>query len=158
MADPLITQADLEQRIGPANLAKMLDDDGDGIADPANVTWVLTTASRIAEGILRIAFKSQAQIKAIVDADDAIKNDIVEIGIGLSGGRRPGFLGADGKTPYSGWREAAEKRLKEVAEAKRRAIGEDTGGTNERLKSEVRPGTEPVYGVTSTNPKGFGGF
>ena len=157
MAD-LIDQADLEQRIGPRMLAQLLDDDGDAVADESNVSWVTSTASKIAAGILRSGFGDYAQIEALVAADEAVKNDVVEIGCGLAGGRRPGLVGQNGKCPYDGWRVRAEKRLREVASAKTRAIGEDTAGANKTIATSVSPTRTPCFAATKANPQGGGGY
>lgn len=157
MAD-LITQADIEQRIGAAELVRLLDDDGDGVADSGNVTWALTAASAIAKGILYRAFSSETKIEALVAADPGVLNDVVEIAVGLAGTRRPQLLGADGRSPYSHWRKDAEARLDRVASAKTRAIGEATAGLNETVYSNVSPTRTPLFAATKLNPTGPGGF
>jgi len=157
MAD-LITQSDLEIRIGARAVAEFSDDDGDGVADVDVVAWALSTASREAEGALRPGFPTAAQVAAIVGADSAVLNLIVEIAAGLLGGRRISTLSADGKAPFEGWRERALKRLREIGAADARAAGEETGGGNALLRARVNPKRDMVFAATARDPKGPGGF
>jgi len=157
MAD-LVTQADVEQAFGARPLVQLLDDDQDGTADAALVSWMLTTASTRARGILYRAFPSEAKIDTIVAADESVKYDVCCIAIGVAGGRKPGLLSADGETPYTKVGLMGEKRLLQIVRGERRAIGEAAGGTNELFKSQVTPTRDKVFGATAADPKGPGGF
>jgi hypothetical protein len=154
----LITQADVERRIGARTLAQLLDDDGDEVADAANVTWMLNTASRIAEGALKPGFPTAALVATLVAADAAVLNDVVEIAAGLAGGHKPGLVGADGRSPYDGWRDKAEKRLVALGKAESRATGEETAGNNRKLATSKSCGRELLFSSTPSNPTGSGGF
>ncbi len=157
MAD-LITQADLENRIGVTELIHLTDDDDSGQADADKITWALSTASSYAKGLLYKGFQSEEKIELVVAADPALKNDVVEIAVGLLGGRRRQLVGEDGRNPYSGWREKAEQRLQQVAVAKRRAIGEETGGSNDTIGTTVQPDRAMIFAATKDDPIGPGGF
>ena len=157
MAD-LIDQADVEARIGPRCLVDLLDDDGDGIADASRIAALLTAASKIARGILYRAFPSSDQIDDLVEADEGVKNDVVEIFVGLASGGRPHMLGPDGKSPFSSWRAEASKRLNAIADAQIRSIGEETAGANQTLTTTVQPTRTPIFAATADDPIGPGGF
>ena len=154
----LIDQGDLETRVGAATVVQFTDDDGDGVADAATITWLLDTSSRIAEGILLKGYPSTDSIALLVGADPALLNDVVEIACGLMGGRRSGLLGPDGKVPYDGWRERACKRLQDVATAAIRSAGESAGGMNQILKTRVTPKRDMIFAATRDKPNGSGGF
>lgn len=159
-ADDLIVQLDLEIRVGASTLRQMLTDDGSTTIDSTLVTWALETASAEAYGLLRPGYTADETIKTLVDNDPGVKNAVVELAIGLAGTRRPGILAADGSTPYSKWRSAARKELKEWGEGKRRAKGETTAGRNQNIPARVGPiaAGDTVFIPTTENPQGKGGF
>lgn len=156
----LATQADWELLVGSQNLAQMLDDDGDGVADAATVTAILEYASRIAEGLLLGAFGSASVIATLVAADVALKLSVCEIASDLAARRRPAFLSADGKTPYTGWRDRAEATLREVANAHRRSVGEATAGANQTIltQTNLADRSEFTFAAVDGNEPGPGGF
>lgn len=159
-ADALVSQAALEDRVGARVLARLLDDDNDGVADPALVEWVIETASAEAYGLLRNGFESDDKIRDVVDTDAALRNAIVELAIGLAGSRKPSMVAADGSTPYAAWRAAATKSLREWGMGKRRAKGETEGGRNAATRVRVQPipAGDTVFIPDGSNPKGPGGF
>lgn len=159
-ADLLVTQEDLENRVGSRVLARLLDDDGDGVADPSLVTWCLRTATDEAYGLLRTGFRSDEQIRDVVDTDAGLRNAITELAIGLAGSRKPSMVATDGSTPYAQWRTHATKTLEAWGAGKRRAKGETEGGRNEATKVRVQPiaAGDTVFIPSSSDPKGPGGF
>lgn len=155
----LSTQARLESRVGARQLVAMADDDQDGVADAAIITWAIDIGSRRAEGILLGAFGSTTRIKQLVDADPSLQNDIDEICLGVLSTRRPSFLSPEGTTPLSLLGRAAEKRLREVADTDRGAAGEETAGQNDAIATHVnRDPTTFVFAASASNPRGPGGF
>lgn len=159
MGDPLITQADIENRISPRELVALADDDGDGEADASKITQAIQVASDAGYAALLGAFSSNARVKTLVQNDAAAKNDVVEIAVGWLGTRRPHMMAADGKTPYSSWRSDAEKRLKQLKDAEIRSPGEETAGANSTLATSVnRDPPDFMFVGTRQNPRGKGGF
>lgn len=159
MAD-LFTQQDLERHIGPTEVAQLLDDDGDGVADAANVAQVIDVASDMAVGLLRGGF-SEAQILDLAANDWAVKEAVLDIAAGLCGKRRKEFGGASGEYPYKGRRDEGIQTLKDIAAAKRRAKGEATAGINQRIGTTVNVNRDEaplVFTPTKKNPVGPGGF
>lgn len=162
----LISQSDVEQRMGgPRYLVQLTDDDGDGTADTAIVAWGLDEASRIAEGLLWRGFPSLTKIAALVAADSAAKGAVADIACGLFGGRRNEFVTEAGK-PQQHWRrEQGEKYLRQIAETARRSPGEASVGANDMLRMRVTrevPPTTFVFSDTSAERaaggRGPGGF
>jgi hypothetical protein len=155
----LIDQSDIETRIGVRTVRKLTADDGGPDADAAVVAAACDFASRRGEGILRSAFGSATVIAELVQADSSVKNAIVEIACGWLGGRHAANLDKDGKVPYDGWQTRAEEYLTEIADAKRRAIGEDTAGQNQKLSASTVPSSRTLHYLSTENdPNGPGGF
>lgn len=163
----LITQADLEYRLGgPVRLVQLADDDGDGTADPAIVSAAIDEASRLAEGILWSGFPNITQIATLVANDSSLRGAISDIGIALLGDRRPEFVNDAGK-PRENWRRAqGEKVLRDIARTDRRAAaGEAVAGANTELQSRSsreKPPTTFVFSDTgaqrAAGGRGPGGF
>lgn len=158
----LISQSDLELHIGVQTVAQLSTDDGSETPNAAVIAKVLQGASDAARGILRSGF-SDDQVDDLVDAlvgdDQAVKDHVLDIAAGLLGQRRPGLLSPDGTTPFSGFRRAAEKALKETAAGKRRAAGETNAGSNSKLKARTNQSTKkPVFASTKDDPVGPGGY
>ena len=137
----LIEQSDIEDVIGVKKVVEHADDDGDEVADPNVIDKLLSKASSYARGALLPGFPSQELIDELVANDEAAKNDVVELAIGLLGKRREQLLGEDGASVYSKWFDPALKRLRAIGEAKRRSIGEKAQdvGQNQLLRAEARP-------------------
>jgi hypothetical protein len=157
----LITQAELERKIGPQNLAQLTSDDGSDVADATIVDEIIEEASDRAIGLLWSGFPAEQRIIDLVTADRAVKGAILDIAAELAGMRRSVLQTAEGKTPYSGWAARGEKRLAEVASGKRRARGEAEVGKNDRLGTRVNQASPPrrtVFASTSDDPVGPGGF
>ena len=154
----LVTQAQLEIRFGVQTVARYCDDDGDDIADASVVEQILQAGSDEAKGIMLAAW-SGAQIEIIADKDAAVREHVLAICADLMAMRRAEFLDANGNTPYSGIRDRAEKRLKEIAKAERRSIGEESAGTSVIITSKVTPDPPRlVFSRTTDSPGGRGGY
>ncbi len=157
----LITQRDLELRIGSNNVARMCNDVGGNDADQEILRKVIGQASARARTLLYRAYPSNEQIKNLVTADEGVKMLVEDLAIGLMGDRRPGFLASDGKTPYSSFRGRAEKALRAFADADDRPAGEESAGASSVVAAEAHPSRaqrDPVFAASSDDPKGPGGF
>lgn len=163
MATNLITQADLERRVGARTVAQFLSDDGGQAPDPTLVNEVLDEASRRAEGLLLPAFSLESVVKLALD-DVAVRGDICDIAADLMSRRRPALLADDGTTPYSKWRKDAEEHLKLVAKNELRLAGErgpSGAGVNRAITIANKPNIDPpqfVFAGTKDRPGGTGGF
>lgn len=158
---PMISQRDLELRIGADNVARMTNDDGGTEPDPEIMQKVLIQASSRARTLLFRGFPSNDQIEELVACDEGVKMLVEDIGIGLMGDRRPGFIAADGRTPYSAFRTRAEKALRDVADGADRSAGEEAAGGVGTVAGEAKPARaqrDPVFAATANDPKGPGGF
>ena len=159
--DALITQADLELRIGARNLLKLTDEQHNATVTAALITRACAIATSVGVGLLMPGFEADAQVQLLVENDEGVKNAFVEIAIAWLGGRKPGMLAADGSTPFSNWRAPAEKMLAEIAAGKRRAAGEVLAGTNKAaIPMRVQPlaAGDTIFLATTDNPTGPGGF
>lgn len=161
MADrALITLAQLERRFGPLTVARYLDDDGDEEAEQSVAEEVLLEATQVAEGLMKPGF-SLAQMEVMVENDLAFRGLMLDIAADIMARRRPELLDKDGGTPYLGIRNLAEKRLKEIARAEARLIGEESAGSNQKLActTNINRRTYPlVFQPTNEDPTGPGGF
>jgi hypothetical protein len=161
MSAALVTQLDVEQRIGLSAVTQLCDDDGDGTADPAVVTQVLDEASSIARSILWNGFPSEDQIALVVADDTAVRGAIADIAVALMGRRKQEFRGEDGRGPYGSWRKDAEDVLKRTAMAERRSPAEKTAGANVSVGTSTNrapPSYNFQFAGTRANPRGSGGF
>lgn len=157
---PLITLAQLERRFGPTTVARYLDDTGDEEAEQSVEEEIRTEATQTALGLLKPGF-SREQVAAMVETDFALRGLILDIAADVMARRRSEFLDGDGKTPYSGIRDAAETRLKEIADAEARLDGEQDAGSNQKLavRTNIDRQTYPlVFPPSSSDPRGPGGF
>lgn len=154
----LATQAELELHVTPNALARYLDDDGDGEADARPTEQILLRASQEAKAHLLPAFSTD-QIEGLAAADPAIRGAVLDIAADLMARRRPALLTADGKTPYTGWRDQAEAYLKSVAKGEARSAAEESAGLNQNLAVTVN--IDPVdfsFARTADRKTGRGGF
>lgn len=159
-AEALITLAQLERRFGPATVARYLDDTGDEEAEQSVEEEVRQEATQVAEGLLKPAFTLE-QMKAMVEIDFAFRGLMLDIAADVMARRRPENLDKDGNTPYTGVRNAAETRLKEIAKAEARLIAEETTGPNRKLqaRTNIDRTTYPLtFPPSSNDPVGPGGF
>ncbi len=155
----LVSQSDVERRCGASVLVQLLDDDRDGVADPANVSEMLDVGSRDAESIMLKAW-SRDQIGQLAAEDVIVREAICDICIGWAGERKPGFLQADGLTPWAKKRERGERVLHEFASGKRRVGAEEVVGVNQTIGARVTNDVPPtfVFAATKADPRGPGGF
>jgi hypothetical protein len=153
-----VAPVDVERRIGAVNFARLCDDDGDGVADPAIVAEVLEEASRIAEGILLRAF-SLSTIAKLAASDIALRGAICDVAIGLAGRRRPELLGPTGN-PYTEMRKDGERVLFNMTKAEQRIAAEEQHGVNGTIGGGISVGlpAKHVFAPSRTNPRGSGGF
>lgn len=159
----LITQEDLERKIGVRAVAQLSNDQGGTTADTTVIGEVLGEASDIAKGLLWDAFPSDAQIEALVGADKAAKGAVTDLAIGLLGMRRLSLQDSEGKSVHERRYDRAERKLQQIAEGRvRRAKGEATAGRNKQLgvthNNTREAGKKTIFAATADNPKGPGGF
>ena len=154
----LVEQADVERRIGRQSFARLCDDDGDGVADPAVVADLLEEATHVAEGILLRAF-SRATIAKLAATDVALRGAICDLAIGLAGRRRPELLGPNGN-PYTEMRKEGERVLAMMCKAEQRIAAEENVGANATIGGATTRPVPPrhVFATSRTNPRGSGGF
>lgn len=154
----LISQADVEKRIGALAFARLCDDDGDGAADAPVVEELLEEASKIAEGILLRSF-SRATIAKLAADDIALRGAICDVAIGLAGRRRPELLGPNGNA-YTEMRKDGERVLFNMTKAEQRIAAEETDGANGTIGGaiSVHLPARHVFARSRTNPRGSGGF
>lgn len=161
MAD-LITQSDIELRMGEADFARFCDDDGDGVADTGPVKSILAEASAIAKDILWSAFPSVALIEGLMSHSPSAKGAVCDIACALAGKRRREFLGPDGKNPYSDWKKDGEAMLERIAKGERRLSAEETQGRNQTIGNRVNRSDDATFQFafpgTRKNPHGPGGY
>lgn len=159
--ESLFTQADLELRIGgPAYLARLCDDNGDGTADVQVVRYIQAEATKIVQGVLWGAWPSVTQIKELVGADAGLLGFTCDVAAGLAGSRRPEWVTNDGK-PFFEWRYArGVGELRRVSDGRLRTPSEATVGTNETLfiRTEPAPPATRQFLPTREKPRGTGGF
>lgn len=156
---PLISQADLELRVGARRIVELTDDDADGVADEAPVAAVIQAASDRAGGKLLAAW-SLAQIIALAAEDSAVRAAVVSVALGYLGERRPEFTDAQGRTLYSAQRADGLSQLDDIVRAKTRSVGEEKVGVNRTLGTRVSRQRPPTFtfAATGRDPKGPGGF
>src|SRR5678816_1687641 len=166
-AEDLITQADIELRIGgPEVLARFCDDDRDGTSDADVVAMLISDASQEAIGLLHNGFPTFALVAKLVQEDESVLRSIVDIACGMAGDRRPDMVDGGGNPIMGGRRDRGAKRLRELAQAQQRAAGEEEAGPNAILRSRVSrnislPGEAfyfPRQSRGDNSPKGGGGF
>lgn len=160
----LITQADLERRLGgPAVLVRLAADDGGVAADATIVADLLAEASLLGYGLLWNGFPSEEQIALLVTNDVAVKGAVCDIACGLAGQRRPEWVNDKGE-PMMGWRRLqGERVLAQIVKRERRAGGEQQAGTNtltrSRRSARMKDDSAPSFFANSDkDPKGPGGF
>lgn len=159
-AEALITLGQMERRFGPETVTRYFDDTGNEEAEQPVEEEVRIEATQIAEGILKGGFNLE-QMKAMAAIDFAFRGLMLDIAADVMARRRSENLDKDGNTPYTGIRNAAEKRLKEIAEVKVRLIAEETTGANQKLtaRTNIDRTTFPfTFPPSSSDPNGPGGF
>ena len=154
MADPLVTQADLETRFPPAIVKAIFCDDRTGLAGP-RLALALNEGSRQAEAILMTAF-TLAQIATLVSEDEAVKGAICRLVVSMGVEGKPEWSG-DG-APYTALKKDARTTLGDVAKARLRSRGEPVAGANTTHLPTVSH-AEPTFQFAPTrnrqNPGGY---
>lgn len=153
-----IALEDLEYRVGASNIARYLDDDGDGTADENVVEAILAEASGYADSLLLGAF-STATIEA-VKADARFIGAVADIALGLAAERKPEWQRSDGKFPYAERMMRGREALEAIGKGAERLGLEETTAKNPRKfgASHVPLPVEHYFAPSRTNPKGSGGF
>lgn len=150
----LITQSQLEMSMGgPDQLRMFTDDDGDGIADPEPVNWIIEAATHDAAGILRAGWNAE-QVVALVNADPAVRNHVLAIAKGFAGERRPQLTDPNGKMLFAALRDTARGFLQALAATQLRSIEE---GLSVAANSKTNPKTNvtrPVEFTFAGSPTG----
>lgn len=138
MSQALVTQQQVELKVGSLTLSQLTDDDGDGVADQLVLDYCSEVASDVAYGILLKAYPSEQRVQQLVSDDAAVRDAVVDVYVGVAGERRPSLLTQDGETPYSAWRKRGERFLQDVVAGKYRPKGEALGGENELQQTDVQ--------------------
>lgn len=157
---PLITQAELERRIGADRARQLLDDDRDGQADQAAFEEVIQEASDVAGGELLGAF-SQDQIVRLAAADRGLRGAVILVALGVLGERRPEFVDPQGRPLFAGFYDRGVARLKAYRSTASRIAAEEKEGQNLTMGTRLRaPRGVGVFSFVPTrrNPKAGGGF
>jgi hypothetical protein len=156
---PVITQQDVEDRIGPERLAQLLDDDGDGVADAPLVGRLLQQATDRGAGRLLKAFSAD-QIAKLAAADAGLRDAFVDLFLMFAGQHRPEFVDANGRSVFAEIGRGGLATLGDYAAARDRILAEETKGTNQLLGFRVTRARPPIFTFAATkgNPRGPGGF
>jgi hypothetical protein len=156
MADPLVTQADLEARFPAQVVRRVFSDDGSQNPGP-RLAVALDEGSRQAEAILLKAW-GLAQIPTLVADDTAVKGAVCRLVMALGAEARPEWSG-EGQ-PYATLRKNARQTLDDLVKAELRSRAEATAGANTNHLPRVSNARSPsfVFAATRGNPKAGGGF
>ena len=137
---------------------RLFDDDGDGVADVANVASACEQASSEADSLLLEGWPDLNAV-AIVATDPAIKRHIGWIALHFRAQSKPEWRDANGVAPYRAEYVDAEKHLGDLAKARLRTNKEGSAGTAVVGKGR-RIGPTPVFtmAISKTQLKPPGGF
>jgi hypothetical protein len=95
----------------------------------------------------------------MVEVDKAVRGYCCAIAIGLAAMMKPGLLNAEASNPYVKAQDRAEKKLKEIADGKRRFAGEEFAGSNQKLGTSTNRDPIPsIFQATKGRRIGPGGF
>lgn len=156
MADPLVTQADLDARYPPNHVARIFCDDGSGLPGP-RLAMALDEGSRQAEAILLKGWTSLDSIKKLVDEDSAVKGAICRLVVSLGCEGKPEWSGEG--APYATARKDARQTLEDVARAALRSRGEAVAGKNTNQLTRVsNPQCPPFMFAASKGRPNPGGY
>ena len=156
---PYITEQDMWNRIGPAEVKRMLDDDGDGVADAGPLAAIIEEAESYADSILTRAFP----LLRIADlaSDKRLVGAISDIAIGLCGERRAEWAHPQtGEYPHALRFKRGKETLMAIAVGQERLAAEATAGRNRTVPGAInrRIPAVHVFATSRTNPRGSGGF
>lgn len=156
MADPLVTQADVEARFPPSVVRALFCDDGSGTAGPRLVI-ALDEASRQAEAIL-LGSWGLDQIALLVQNDAAVKGAICKLVIAIGADGRPEWSGP--VAPYATFRKDARQMLTDLQSTALGSRGEEQAGANTVGHAQVNNSRSPnfLFAATKNNPRAGGGF
>lgn len=156
---PLFSQAQLERRVGATKLAQMLDFDGDGVADMAQVEEVIEEASSVALQLLLRVWPTEEAVALGVGEDPALQAYAIEIGAGVAGRRKSEFCNEKGEGPFDAWETRAVSRLEKFVSAHRRSKGEKEAGTHPLARTRANQVPTPfVFAASGNTTKAPGGF
>ncbi len=157
MADPLVTQADVEARFPPSVVRRLFSDDGSSVAGP-RLAAALDEASRQAEAILLGAWGLDA-IALLVQNDSAVRGAICRLVIAIGADGKPEWSGAG--APYETLEKKARTWLQDLAKAALGSRGEAQAGANTVQLARLQSANSPpsfMFAPTRGNPKAGGGF
>jgi len=104
-----LTISDLESALGSGMVLRLLDDDGDGVADVGALAWVLDQAERVVAGRVSKRYPMTVLL-ASPGALAQVRGFAVSVAVEFAYRRRPEFFGRDG-TPYTAVFNAVMKDL-----------------------------------------------
>lgn len=154
-----ITEQSLWDRIGSAEVKRMLDDDGDGASDSGPLTAIISEAEAYADSLLTKAFP----LLSIADlaGDHRLIGAVADIAIGLCGERRPEWAHPQtGAYPHAPRFKRGKETLQAIAMGAERLGAEATYGRNKTISgrtSQQLPAVH-IFATSRTNPRGSGGF
>jgi len=165
MAPRYLTQADLENRVGPSRILQLFDDDNDGVLGAGELA-VLATILESAEGEVDSRMMRAYGIDGITTlagSDPAFTLHASWIALEFAAERRQEFFGAGGVGPYQMQYERAIKFFEKLSKGRQRSAGESDAGVGTGIGGKVQPtlptGTSRfVFAPDNDNPTGHGGF
>lgn len=157
MADPLVTQADVEARFPPLVVRQLFSDDGSSTPGP-RLAAALDEASRQGEALLLAAWPLES-IALLVQNDSAVKGAICRLVIAIGADGKPEWSG-DG-APYQTLEKKARAWLQDLATAAIGSRGEEQAGANTVQLARLQNDRSPpnfMFAATKGNPRAGGGF
>ncbi len=154
----LISRADLDVVISPSDVDGYADDDSDGVGDAPVLDAIMAAASTRA-GELLSGWKSVDDVIQLVAIDHGLRFAIAQIAVGMLARRRKEWANEKGEYPLDSTLRMGEATLKGIAKAERETIAQEAVGSNVLSHTYVNTSSgAPMFGRSSTNPTGRGGF
>jgi hypothetical protein len=152
-----VDQRDLESAAGVAEVARLFDDNGDGVVDPDLVAGPSEGASALLDTYLLEGWTQEA-IRDLV-ADPLLRRHVAWVAIHFRAQSKPEWRDQNGIAPYRTEYKDALDHFDRLSKGRARSRKEATAGDNQMTRGQVSRGCPPfVIAASRNDPRGPGGF
>ena len=151
MAAPYITKADIEARISPATVRRILDDNNDGEADVTAVDMVIQDAQSYVDARLKGHYSPIPLNKDGGDVPTEVVRLTLDVAVAYMANRHPEYVRRDGMAML----ERASKELKELQMAQARLNTDTAPEPHAGVGGEVLSGIPNTPGEDDGDKKYF---
>lgn len=131
-----LVRGDLDAMVTSRRVDQLFDDDGDGVADPANLSIFLARAEQKAFSILLRAYNHD-EVIVLMQQDQFTRSCVAGIACEYASRRKPEWVDSDGKGRFFQEFKESIEHLEKLSKGREKTTATPT--TNSQAGGRVRP-------------------